>query len=95
MVHTCGTSPVCLVDLVCFVYLVDLVHLVSFVQPNNQTDQTNQTTVFLCWWPFPTSYLGESWLCASQVVDSQQTQKGQPFGFNLTPPILFLPIYDH
>jgi hypothetical protein len=35
-----------LVDLVCFVYLVDLVYLVSFVQPNNQTDETNQTTLF-------------------------------------------------
>jgi hypothetical protein len=39
-------------------YLVDLVHLVSFVQPKNQTDQTNQTTVFLCWRTFPASYNG-------------------------------------
>ncbi len=35
-----------LVHLVCFVYLVDLVYLVSFVQPNTQTDETNQTTLF-------------------------------------------------
>ena len=31
----------------------------------------------------------------SQIVDGQQTQEGQPFSFNLTPPVLFLPIYDH
>jgi hypothetical protein len=41
-----------LVDLVCVVYLVDLIHLISFAQPENQTDQTNQTTVFLCWRTF-------------------------------------------
>ena len=52
MTCTSETSPVCLVDLVCFIYLVDLVHLVSFVQPKNQTNQIDQTTVFLCWRPF-------------------------------------------
>ncbi len=49
MVCTSETNSVYLVrlvDLVCFVYLVDLGHLVSFVQPKNQTDQTNQITVF-------------------------------------------------
>jgi hypothetical protein len=44
-----SSCVVCLVHLVCFVYLV------SFVQPKNQTDQTDQTTVFLCWWHFSTS----------------------------------------
>jgi hypothetical protein len=28
------------------VYLIDLVHLAISAQPKNQTDQTNQTTVF-------------------------------------------------
>ena len=36
-----------------------------------------------------------NWLRASQVVNGQQTQEGQPFSFNLTPAVLFLPIYDH
>ncbi len=36
-----------------------------------------------------------SWLRAGQIVDGQQTQEGQPFSFNFTPPILFLPIHDH
>jgi hypothetical protein len=34
-------------------------------------------------------------LRAGQVVDDQQTQEGQSFSFNLTPPMLFLPIYDY
>jgi len=34
-------------------------------------------------------------LRAGQVVDGQQTQEGQPFSFNFTPSILFLPIHDH
>lgn len=32
----------------CLVYLICFVHLARFVQPNDQTDQTNQTTLFLC-----------------------------------------------
>ena len=39
--------------------------------------------------------LGASWLRTSQVVDGQQTDERQPFSFDLTPSILFLPIYDH
>ena len=38
--------------------LVDLVHLVSFIQPKNQTDQTNQITVFLDWRTFSASCSG-------------------------------------
>ena len=82
MVRTCSTSPVC------------LVHLVSFIQPNkpdglNRPNEQDRLADFF------NSLLGASRLRTSQVIDGQQTEERQPFSFDLTPSILFLPIYDY
>jgi hypothetical protein len=52
---SCVVCLVHLVDLVCFVYLVDRIHLDRVIQRNNQTDQTNQITVFVRWRAFSAS----------------------------------------